>query len=125
MFTPEDAVEIVKDPAVERCMKASANDPDFRHLPGTWEGRPIAPFLMLRKLVEKSVGLAIIQAPPRELARLLILLKMTDIHDSPRERADAVGRAAESYAVRMLFGTDGLDSYRAFMRTQDPTGETP
>lgn len=119
LFAPEDIVEIIKHPAVERCMKSQANDPDFRHLPGMFKGQPIAQFLMLRKLVQKAVALALIQADRRELPRLLILLKMTDVHDSPRERADAVGEAAEFYAVRMMYGTTGLDEYRS--QTQEKT----
>ncbi len=118
-FTLAEAKEVIAFPLVDRYMRRRLFDVvAIEPNPSPWifqgQERRTAPFQLLHAVVAQSVLDALIVATDRDLQRFLILLKMTDTADRAPEHSLGVATAVENYAVRMQFGQEGLDSYRAF-----------
>lgn len=120
-FSLNETKDILKVPAVIAAMRAIVAEGTLvkalpRLRPWSFAGKehPTLPFQHLRATVEAAITRAIqaVEGKGKDKERLYLMLRMAP-GDSVEAAAKAVAETTESYAVVMLHGSTGLQSYRA------------
>lgn len=124
-FSLNETKDILTTPAVVAAMRAILEEGTLvkalpRLRPWAFAGKhhPTLPFQHLRATVEAAVTRAIQAVEGKDKERLYLMLRMAP-EDNVEAAAKAVAETAEAYAVSMLHGSSGLQSYRA--HTSSPT----